>query len=241
MDKLHIWHRYAGITAAFFVIILSVTGLILNFNEELGLDESPIANTWLLNHYNIGNFPVTTFKADSQTVSQASNFIYIDGNYILNLSDALVGAVIIDNHLILASSKSLLILDQDYNLVDDISDFTGLPEKPLGISLTDDGMLVLRGITTYWKSSKDLQTWQPHQGPHPKWIAPTETPNQISLNIQEHARSNEISLERVMLDLHSGRLFGNWGENIMSLSAVILLFLSITGIIIWLKKKPNTN
>ena len=191
MDKLHIWHRYVGITAAFFVIILSVTGLLLNFNEELKLDESPIANTWLLDHYNIGSFHVTSFQTDSHIVSQASHFIYVDGNYVLNLRDNLVGVINIDNYLILASSNSLVILDQNHELVDEVSTLTGLPEKPLGISFTKDGMPVLRGVNTYWKSNKKLSTWQPLQGPHPKWVAAVETPKQIYIDIQEHARSNE--------------------------------------------------
>ena len=220
MDKLHIWHRYAGITAALFVIILSITGLLLNFNEQIGLDESPIDNT-------------------SYLVSQASHFVYIDGNYVLNLRDSLLGVINIGNYLVLASSNSLLILDQDNELVDEISKVTGLPEKPLGISRTLEGYPVLRGVNTYWKGGKELSAWQPLQGPHPKWVAPVETPEKINNSIQEHARSNEINLERVILDLHSGRLFGDWGENIMSLSAVLLLFLSITGIIIWIRKKPN--
>ena len=239
MDKLHIWHRYIGITVAFFVIILCITGLLLNFNEQLSLDESPIDNSWLLNHYNIGNFPVTSFQSESQIISQASHFIYIDGHYVLNLRDNLVGAINIGNFLVLASSNSLLVLNQDNELVDEISKLSGLPEKPLGIARTQNGNPVLRGVNTYWKSGKELSAWQPLQGPHPKWVAPIETPEQININIQEHARSNEINLERVMLDLHSGRLFGGWGENIMSLSAVLLLFLSVTGIVIWFQKKPN--
>ena len=241
MAKLHVWHRYAGITAAFFVIILSVTGLILNFNEQLGLDTRPIDNRWLLNHYSIGDFPVTSFRTDARIISKASDFIYIDGQYTSTHSDKLVGAITINDMLILATSNHLLIFDRNNELVDEIDKLTGLPEKPLGISLTQNKEPVLRGINTYWKGDQLLESWQPLEGPHPKWVAPIDTPENINLVIQEHARSNEINMERVMLDLHSGRLFGDWGENIMSISAIVLIFLSITGIIIWSKKKPNNQ
>lgn len=45
------WHRRIGITAALFVILLSVTGLILNHNTSLGLNKDFITNELLLNWY----------------------------------------------------------------------------------------------------------------------------------------------------------------------------------------------
>ena len=241
MAKLHVWHRYVGITAAFFVIILSVTGLVLNFNEQLELDTTPIDNGWLLNHYSIGEFPVTSFNSGKKIVSKASDFIYINGQYALTQSDKLVGVINLDDTLIIATSNSLLVLNNEFELVDEIDKLSGLPEKPLGISQTQSLQPVLRGVNTYWKGSLSLDAWQPLEGPHPKWVAPIDTPEDMNRVIQEHARSNEINLERVMLDLHSGRLFGDWGENIMSLSAILLIFLSITGIIIWARKKPGNQ
>jgi hypothetical protein len=239
MAKLHIWHRYIGVTVSLFVIILSTTGLFLNFSDTLKLNTSHISTSWLLDHYNIGNFSVSSFQIDDQLVSQASNFIYLDGRYALNLEETLVGALNLSEYILLATQTSLVVIDHDGEIMDEIGKFTGLPENPLGISITEDGHPVIRGINTYWKGSNELSAWQPLNGPHPKWVAPTETPNKINNLIQEHARSNEINYERVLLDLHSGRLLGTWGQNIMSISAVLLLVLAITGIFIWLRKKPN--
>ena len=81
MAKLHIWHRYVGITSALFVIVLALTGLVLNFNDRLQLDQTHLNNSWLLDHYNIGDFSVTSFPAGSHIVSQASEYVYLDGNY----------------------------------------------------------------------------------------------------------------------------------------------------------------
>mgnify|MGYP006072934753 FL=1 len=239
MAKLHIWHRYLGITVSLFVIILSATGLFLNFSDSLRLNKTHISTAWLLNHYNIGNFNVSSFKTNDPLVSQASNFVYLNGHYALNLNESLVGAVNLNKYILLATQTSLVVIDRKGQIVDEISKFTGLPENPLGISITDDGHPVIRGINTYWKGSNELSAWQPLSGPHPKWVAPTETPDNINTLIQNHARSNEINYERVLLDLHSGRLLGSWGQNIMSLSAVLLLVLAITGIFIWLRKKPS--
>ena len=34
------WHRRLGVIAAFFVLVLSVSGIVLNHSSELGLDRS---------------------------------------------------------------------------------------------------------------------------------------------------------------------------------------------------------
>ena len=237
MAKLHIWHRYVGITAALFVIILSITGLVLNFNDRLQLDQTHLHSTWLLDHYNIGSFPITSFQLKTKVVSQASDYIYLDGAYALHLREKLVGAIELHNDILLATQSSLFLIDPSGQIIEEVGTYSGLPEKPLGIAATSEGFPVVRGINTYWKGSKTLTAWQPLQGPHPKWVAPTDTPDLLNETIQQHARSHEINLERIILDLHSGRLLGAWGQNIMSIAAVLLLVLAITGTILWAQKK----
>lgn len=236
MLKLHEWHRYIGIVSAFFVIVLSLTGLILNFNDTLELDDNHIANRWLLDHYSIGEFPIVSYQSNNLLISHSSQFIFIDGEYILQSNDALLGAIHTEEFIVLATPASLILLDYAGNIVDEISQLTGLPEAPLGISMDQLGHPVLRGVNTYWKASPELTAWQPLQGPHPQWVAPSATPSQIADKIQDYVRSHEISLERMLLDLHSGRLFGEMGKNIMSIAALLLILLAISGIIIWSRK-----
>lgn len=45
------WHRRIAIVAAFFVIILAVTGIILNHNIALGINKDFITSEWLLDWY----------------------------------------------------------------------------------------------------------------------------------------------------------------------------------------------
>lgn len=239
MFKLHIWHRYVGVLSAILVIILSVTGLLLNFNDSLELDNRHLANRWLLDRYSIGEFPITSYLTEQHLISHASNYIFLDGKYALNSNKSLLGVIKTDNYLVLATQSSLLLLTPTGDLVDEISELTGLPETPLGIARDDQGYPILRGINTYWKGSQELSAWQPLQGPHPKWVAPVETPTAVNEAIQTYVRSHEITLERMLLDLHSGRLFGSLGQDIMSLAAVLFILLAISGIVIWLRKKSN--
>ncbi len=44
LRSLYVWHRYLGLSAALFVILLSATGLALNHTELLqhGLETCPV-------------------------------------------------------------------------------------------------------------------------------------------------------------------------------------------------------
>ena len=53
LRSLYLWHRYIGLAAALFVIVLTVTGLLLNHTEELGLDSSSVQSDTLLDWYGI--------------------------------------------------------------------------------------------------------------------------------------------------------------------------------------------
>ena len=53
LKSLYVWHRWVGLVAALFVIVLAVTGLALNHTEELQLDARHVRTAWLLDWYGI--------------------------------------------------------------------------------------------------------------------------------------------------------------------------------------------
>lgn len=237
MAKLHIWHRYTGVTISIFVLLLSLTGLLLNLSDDLKLGKSHIRSSWLLDYYNIGLFNVTSFQVDNQLISQASKYVYIDGHYVLDTNATLLGAAKLNDFILLATQKSLILIQADGQIVDEIGKHTGLPENPLTLSINKQGFPVIQGATAFWKGTDELSTWQPLNGAPPKPILSVETPNNINTLIQAHARGQEINIERVLLDLHSGRLLGKWGIYVMSTVATLLLLLAISGVVVWLQKK----
>lgn len=46
-------------------------------------------------------------------------------------------------------------------------------------------------------------------------------------------RGSGLKLERVILDLHSGRIFGQYGVYLMDAAAIALLWLSFSGLWVW--------
>jgi uncharacterized iron-regulated membrane protein len=58
----------------------------------------------------------------------------------------------------------------------------------------------------------------------------------LTERLRSDYQSRILPLERVLLDLHSGRIAGGAGVILMDLAAIILIFLIATGGWIWIKR-----
>ncbi len=48
---------------------------------------------------------------------------------------------------------------------------------------------------------------------------------------------NDLKLERVMLDLHCGRIFGRYRIHLMDVTALALLWFSLSGLWVWSSRR----
>lgn len=62
---------------------------------------------------------------------------------------------------------------------------------------------------------------------------PATIPNDIQEEILARYRGRGVSASRVMLDIHTGSVFGIFGPWIMGLASLFLMALSISGVIMW--------
>ena len=67
----------------------------------------------------------------------------------------------------------------------------------------------------------------------PLWVAPSTVPGDIKESVLVAFRGQGLPWERVVLDLHSGRIFGNWGSYVMDAAAIILFILVLSGFYKW--------
>ncbi len=231
--KLHKWHRRIGLFASSFIIFLVITGIVLQHSDDLGLPSKHLASSWLLKYYGIKPNPITTYQLNNQTVSHAGNRIYLSGKPVAENIDDLFGAIQVDKQFIVATTDSIIVLAQDGTLLDEVTTLDGLVESPLGISKSNEGSPIIRGTSNYWISTNNLVDWSQYEGEHPKWVASGITLPALRQVIETHDMSQQISLERFLLDAHSGRVFGKYGIYVIDIAAILLLILSLTGIWLW--------
>jgi hypothetical protein len=239
--KLHKWHRRTGLLASSFMVFLVITGIALQHSDDFELNRKFLSNTWLLNYYGIKPNPIKSYQINNQTISHAGENIYLSGKPILQNISVIHGAIKhpsnSDDEIIIATSNSLITINHNGNIVDEITTQDGLREVPLGIALSKNNTVVLRGINTNWESPGDLNNWQKLQGPYPLWAAPSVTLPALRQVIESHDMSQQINLERFLLDAHSGRFFGKYGIYVIDIAAILLLILSITGIWLWSSRR----
>jgi hypothetical protein len=236
--KLHKWHRRIGLLATTFIVFLVVTGIALQHSDNFNLNTQYLSNSWLLKYYGIKPNPIITYQLGNQTISHAGESIYLSGKPISHHVESIHGAIPhSNNEFIIATSDSLLVINNKGDIVDEVTTQDGLQEAPIGIAVSKNNSTVMRGINTYWESVDDLTQWQALQGPHPRWVAPAITLPALRQVIESHDMSQQINLERFLLDAHSGRFFGKYGIYVIDIAAILLLILSVTGIWLWVVRR----
>lgn len=238
LRSLYLWHRYLGVTAAAFVIILSLTGLMLNHTESLELDTDFVESSVVLDWYGIqAPEKIINFQANTHQISQLDTQLYFNQHPLPGEYGPLLGAVYYQQMIVLAVGGDLMLLTDDGEVIERLTTKQGIPSGAKKIGLSDD-RFVIDAAHAIYTSDSDFNDWIAAL-PTIKtaWSVTTTLSQPASQSLQQKFRTHVLPMERVILDLHSGRLFGSFGVWIMDFAAVILLLLACSGVWIWLGQR----
>ncbi len=234
MRSIYQWHRYIGVSIAVFIIILALTGIMLNHTERLELDKQYIQSNWLLNHYGIiAPQNVISFHVGKHWVSLWADKLFLDDHVIDELSNHLIGAVYYQNMVIIADRNSLFAYTNQGELVERMTGSNGVPEGIEAIGITSNYKLALRTENSIYTSNEEFVIWQKTPVADSVWSGAASLPHILYQKILERYRGKGLKLERVILDLHSGRFLGHGGVFFMDLVAIFMLFLVLSGFWLW--------
>ena len=111
-------HRVLGIASLVFVFLISLSGLILNHADGLGLSRLA-AGPMLLKIYGVDVPPIdSAFLAGEVRFATSSGTLFANGNELAGSSAKLTGAVEFDEILVIATSNEFLITTKDGNLIE---------------------------------------------------------------------------------------------------------------------------
>jgi len=139
---------------------------------------------------------------------------------------------------VIAFDSELLLLSNDGELVERI---------PTGTSFSNTrrlGLKYLRPVIEtsdplYYMADEHIIDWDVITNEDIAW---SETVNLDPAQRQAlllEFRGKGLSMERVMLDLHSGRIFGSYGIYVMDAAALALLWLSLSGLWVWWSRRQK--
>lgn len=238
------WHRYVGISTAVFVIILAVTGIMLNHTERFELDKKYITSEWLLNHYGIaspGN--IKSYAAGNHWVSQWGKQLYLNVHALAEMDKNIIGAVFYQGMVIIAQDDTLFSYTVEGELIEQMSGNEGVPPGIEAIGITDNNRLSVKAANGIFTTNQEFLLWQKTPSAISLWSDSSLLPEMVYQNTLELYRGRGLKLERVILDLHSGRLLSQWGVYFMDFVALMMIFLASSGFWLWsirtIKKKKH--
>lgn len=240
LRSLYIWHRYFGISAAMFVLVLSISGLLLNHTEELELDSAYIQSDFLLNWYGIhAPRELTAFTSGAITVTAVGDQIFWGDKHLPHVSAPLVGMLIYGDLVVIASGGSLSLHTTDGELIEKLDQVPGVPDGILALGVTPQALLAIKTAQGVYLTNESMLEWRRNNESAVRWSDTSPLPVELKSSLQRSYRGIGLSAERVMLDLHSGRILGRAGVYLVDAAAIVFLLLAVSGTWLWARRQAS--
>lgn len=225
------WHARIGVLAALFFLLLAVTGLALNHTSALQLDKKQVTNRWLMQWYGLqmDHQVMVWDTGEVRLISAGERWLLSDGQPQPGIP---VGLASLHGVNYVAFSDTLALYLPDGRMVEKLA-VQSLPApaiKRIGVS---GESLVLETVRGLFYSGETLE-WQQGAPENVHWSAPRSATSG-ERDLAEQQLGPSLPLERVFLDIHSGRILGAYGPWVMDVAAVILILLSLSGLWIYFR------
>ena len=233
-------HRWAGLAALVFVLLLATTGIALNHTSAWRLDDTWVDWPWLLQAYGMdAPQPSASFAAEGTRATLLGGRLYVDGREIARGIGALAGLAATGERVAVAAGEEVFLLTESGDLVERINLASTMPTAITHVGLAN-GRVVLRSGPGLFRFDDDLLNLEPApdlRQDDVQWSAASAVPPDESARLRKLYRGRGITVERLLIDLHSGRIFPRIGVLLMDLIAVLLIGLGITGLLMWLRRR----
>lgn len=237
------WHRRLGLVTAFLVMLLAVTGILINHSQDMGWHQQPVFSRVVAalygippsvaeNGYSLPTDPITW-------VGQVDSVVYFNRSRILNCSNSMLGAVLHEHSVAVLCGDSLWLFEPGGELIERLR---GVPVNATQFGVAGS-QLVLTAGTQLFQWHEASARWIPQaldshlDQVKPAWAVLKPLPQLLAKHITEQSPIAGLTREQVLLDLHSGRLFGAVGVWLMDAAAVGMVLLACSGVVTWWRRR----
>jgi hypothetical protein len=229
------WHARVGITATLFFLVLAGTGVGLNHGDDLRLDGRHVHFAWLARWYGRpADAPLDAFRSGRHELAAANGRWSLDGRVFGERLPQPVGLAELPDLFVVASRAALYVYRDDGVLVERMEQ-VALPGMPLQAVASAGGTFFLKTASGTFASA-DAMSWRRTEALEISWSRPVPLSGTAQRRYAA-ALLPGISVQRLLLDLHSGRFFGRFGTLFVDLLAALLAVLSLIGG--WLFFRPR--
>lgn len=232
------WHKRLGLLAAALIAFLALSGLAINHGETLKLDTVEVDAPWLMNWYGLKAIvPERAFPLETAFFCAQGDIWMLGDQRLPPGHGEPVGAVSNDAFFWIASAEQIRLYDRQGRAIDSIGRDL-LPATPIQRLGRHDQDIVVAAAGNFYTSG-DGVAWQKLVGEDKvQWSRP------VALSEAQQQRlapffAPRLPLQRIVADLHSGRIFGHYGILATDLLAAILLVLAASGAWLYLGEKAR--
>ena len=242
LRSLDIWHRYFGLTTALFVVVLSVTGLALNHTESLQLDARHVQSDTLLDWYGIkAPDAIVSYRAGTRALSQLGNHIYLDLQPVPAAEGTLAGAVQFADLIVAGLEEGLLLFTAGGELIEQLGTAAGVPAGIQAVGTSPTGKLVIKTAQGNYQTDANFIMWAAATESDVAWSVAAPPEEGLARSLRDAWRGSGLSLERVLLDVHSGRILGEAGVWLVDAAALLFLLLAGSGLWLWGRRRASAR
>lgn len=231
------WHRRLGVFIALVLVMLVVTGIALNHSDELALDQQAVRQNMILQRYGVELPELVSFDVSGRYLSLVgSNRLFLDAKEIAYCEAPLHSALAFESGFVVVCRDQLLLLSSEGEIIERLSEAYGLPANIQALGQGAGGLWLRTDTGDYAADLNGLQFLPGTAPDNLQWPQPVKLDQAFRQQLTERYLGNDVHWERVLLDLHTGRLFGPWGVYVVDAAAIGLLLLSLSGVWVWLTK-----
>lgn len=216
-----------GAVIVFFLVYLLVSGLAINHGEILKLDKREVSYPWLMRWYGIhvAN-PTQGYVLGKSYFSWDEDKWILDDKLLPNGVGKPVGAVEVRGINYVATAATLYLYQSDGQLLAKVEK-QSLPAYPI-LAIGKMGSNVVLQTPSAVFASVDGLKWERSNATGMTLSSLQDLPANVKRRSAE-ILAQGIPLQRILLDVHSGRIFGRYAIWVMDIASLVLLGLGLSG------------
>ena len=203
--------------------------------------DQPVKNAAVLSWYGIDSpDQVLGIHSSSGWFSQLGTGVYWQQTRVAQCKKSgFVAAFSSNSQMIIACKEQLFVLDAQGEIEEKLDSLFGLPVPISALASNASGEVFIQiaaqhGSAETYKLNLDSAQWtRVNESQSRTWLALQPLPEPLENALLEQYRGSDLNWERVLLDLHSGRLFGVIGNWLMDFVAICILVLAASGLRLW--------
>ena len=228
-------HRWVGLSAVVFVLFLAVSGVTLNHASDLGLDRHYVGWSWVLDAYGIqAPAPSASFEDGGHRGTLLGERLFLDGLDTGQRLSMLTGFIAVDQLVLATAEQGAHLFTSSGERVESIDLQAGLP-GPIERLGRVEGRAIIQSNGQLFRSDAEFAGFEPWAFSPSiaiSWSVPS-SPDAAELTALDEAwRGRGLTVERMVLDLHSGRIFDMPGVLLMDLVALCMIVLGLSGLLL---------